>query len=233
MSKLWGWSVCLLLWAGCVATKPSLPRPEQVSPLPNGTGMVVGSVARAVELSGYHTYEIGFANKVTGQQHQIFMRHREGDPDFDFSELLLAGDLFGFVLPAGEYGLYKATFQNDSSTYIAVPGTVVQFTVAPGEILYLGEFYFGHGEDPTHVYREGKQFVIQDRWGRDSALFKARYPSVDWSEASLHPALAAGSTTGPSPSGTPPGMTGRSPNRTVDIDRLLNEPLKVAPARKQ
>src|SRR5687767_8706099 len=111
MSRLYLGLGCLYLLAGCAA-KPHMPGPGELAPLPVGTGVVIGSMARATTLSNYDGYEVRFVDvtrRGTLQYESIAMRHPPDDSTFDFREPDRDGDTFAFVLPAGEYVLYYAT----------------------------------------------------------------------------------------------------------------------------
>ncbi|MBN1209575.1 MAG: hypothetical protein JXB05_32295 [Myxococcaceae bacterium] len=200
MSRFWGVMSCLLLWMGCSPTKPYMARPEQLSELPEETGVVVGSIARVSSMSLYHTFVVRFSDKKFRQERIISMRHVPRGPEFDFSDFERSGDLFAFVLPAGEYAVTSARLENKAGGFETGSDVSIPFMVTSGRILYLGEISFSPVESSYVDSRSRvpllQRLVFRDEWGRDSVLLKARYPNVAWSEALLSPMLASGAREG-------------------------------------
>lgn len=224
----WIGLVGLLLCAGC-ATKPPMPDPEQLSSLPEATGVVVGSMTRAVSMKDYHSFLVRFMSRRTAkgvfQDKPIYMKHPEGDTTFDISQRDRQGDLFALVLSAGDYELYGATAFSDVSWYESGSDLRIRFSVPPGGILYLGEIHFTPG-----------MFHLSDNWNRDSRLFKARYSNVDWSQVHLHSEVVAGNDGwGNSGSALPqsrgPSKPKLDPLLDQDINRVLNEALEETPKK--
>ncbi len=191
MSRVWVGMVCLLLSAGCASRfgKPHMAPPTTVSALAPGKGVVVGSFSQVSTLKYEHDNFVAFSNKSRRVYRVISMHHREGDQSFDFVEGKEAGDLFAFVLPEGVYSLENANTSSDYSRYETGAHPEFEFTVSAGEILYLGEIYFGYDFAKVPTEKEGIPYQLQlrDKWARDRALFEARYPEVDWSKARLNP----------------------------------------------
>lgn len=191
---------CLLLWMGCSPTKPYMARPEQLSELPEATGVVVGSIAQVSSMSLYHTFVVTFSDKKFRKKRIISMRHVPRGPEFDFSDFERSGDLFAFVLPAGKYAVTSARFENEAGAHETGSDLSFPFTVTSGRILYLGEISFSPVKSSYINSRSRapllQRLVFRDEWGRDSVLLKARYPNVDWSEALLTPMMASGAREG-------------------------------------
>lgn len=184
MNRFWVWLGCLLLGAGCAGTiKPHMAPPAMLAALPPGKGVVVGSFVQAVTLRYEHNNYVSFSNQSRRTYRVISMQHRKGDRSFDIIDGDEAADLFAFVLPEGVYALDNASTSSDYARYETGPLPEVEFTVSAGEILYLGEIYFGFDFDKKEV---GYQLEFRNKWDRDIALFKARYPGVDWSKARIN-----------------------------------------------
>jgi hypothetical protein len=181
--------------AGCSAIypgMPELPRDGNAVDL-SGVAVVVGSVTQTdSNPSGRNSYtDVTF--QFTGRDSRVRFRVRNAqldlrhwsEPDADRGLENIHGRLFALMLPPGTYQLEKITlwFQATVEAAVAVP---LQFTVAAGEVVYIGNLevencfsvYVGPDGQRVRSTVLGGFPTVNDRGPRDLVLLRETYPAL-------------------------------------------------------
>jgi hypothetical protein len=181
----------IVIISGCAA-RPPLPEAINSNSLEAGNSLVVGSLSRRNGMRSFSSWSIYFrdingttSKKIGGKADPAALFNRY---DFDFSEKTYSGNLFAFLVPAGEYEIFNAEMGlNQGTTYKhwrSERDFSIKFQAQPGEITYIGEyaveplshksFFFGLPVTSSGVW------LIDDKSTRDIELLKAKYPNLDW-----------------------------------------------------
>jgi hypothetical protein len=195
--------------AGCASIPPLWQRNIGDTDLPasqGSLGIVVGSVSAPPIPYGYspapdtaHYYhevvKFYFRSRVRDGQEGV-LTSGSRYPIIDYVPACDAegltgecGRLFAVRLPAGTYEIYKASFGMYDHPAWERPAV---FSVAGGETIYLGNLYAEYCKGrPTYIRSRGAilgmDVSIRDRYERDSALIRQRFPALQVAEIRRQP----------------------------------------------
>ncbi|RZF82954.1 hypothetical protein EXT46_05745 [Pseudoalteromonas sp. CO325X] len=148
----------------------------------DGYGVIIGSLSRANAAAIYDIWSISLRSKDSNMEQDVNILGKASTTapfvayDFDYKEKKYSGNLFAYIVPAGEYEFYNyRLFQNRgalSRNWHPEDEFSIPIEVKSGAINYIGEY------SATKDYF----WEITSNKARDIPLFKARYPNLDWSE---------------------------------------------------
>lgn len=177
----------LAFLAACASTPNEITRNKPVSSFPPENGLIVGSFTSDEDIYARRFF---FRNiQGTGETNAISFT-----PGFFQAGLFSEGSAadrtshYAFSLPPGEYEFFnfKLAYHNGYAgrSWEAKQDFSIPFTVAAGEISYLGQIrcYQLTGKNIFGIsIPAGGVFEISDRFGNDVPSLKAKFPEFDWS----------------------------------------------------
>ena len=180
---------------GCTA-RPELPKVIKASSLDNNYSLVVGSLSRANGLQSFDSWsllfrtdgeKVEYSNSIKGKMDKNVPF---GKYDFDFKERKNSGNIFAYIVPAGDYEIY-GTEMTQSYAYTHTRWKEsdefsIKFHAEAGNITYIGEYaiqpvYNGENFIGVPLMASG-YWLVDDKFERDLILLKKKYPNLNWSE---------------------------------------------------
>lgn len=182
-------SLLLLLLSGCAVRNIAADHALGS----RGTGVVAGSITYA---GGYAKYTVALESMVTGEVHPI--EHGASttwNPVLAFKGAAphpgigVTGAPFAVALPEGRYRLaWWRVEQGSASAYKSVQPLGLEFDVARGETVYLGNFHFRiHGRV---LAWQTASLTLEDRFVRDEPVLVTEFPALQ--SASITPIIERG-----------------------------------------
>lgn len=176
-------ALSITLFSCKMTERPELPKTiDNGLTNKNGYGLIIGSLSRANADAIYDIWSISLRSKTAKPPQDINILGKASTIapfvayDFDYKEKEYSGNLFAYVVPAGEYEFYNyRLFQNRASFYrnwYPEKEFSMPIVVKGGAINYIGEY------SATKEYN----WEVTNHNARDIALFKVKYPNLDWSK---------------------------------------------------
>jgi hypothetical protein len=179
---------------GCTA-RPELPKVIKTDALNNKYSLIVGSLSRANGLYSFDSWSLLFRSVNGETKYSNVMKGKMdksqpfGKYDFDFKEKKDSGNIFAYLVPAGDYEIYGTEItQSNGFTHTRWKDNKFSLKIhaEPGKIIYIGEYAIQpvyNGRNMMGVPLVGSGFwLIDDKSDRDLALLKNKYPNLNWDE---------------------------------------------------
>jgi len=184
-----------VLLTGCTA-RPELPKTINKTALDNKYSLIVGSLSRANGLQSFDSWSLLFRRVNEDVKYSNFIKGKMdkkvpfGKYDFDFKEKKNSGNIFAYVVPAGDYEIY-GTEMTQSYAYTHTRWKEdeqfsIKFHAEAGKIIYIGEYaiqpvYNGKNFIGVPLMAAG-YWLVDDKSERDFILLQNKYPNLNWSE---------------------------------------------------
>lgn len=175
-------AMSLALFSCKMTERPNLPGTiDNGLAQKDGYGVIIGSLSRANAAAIYDIWSISLRSKDSNIEQDINIRGKASTTapfvayDFDYKEKQYSGNLFAYVVPAGEYEFYNYRLFQTRGAFSRNWHPENEFSmpikVKSGAINYIGEY----SATKEHYWE------VTNNQTRDIALFKAKYPNLDWS----------------------------------------------------
>lgn len=162
--------------SGCAT--PNI-QPGHVLDQNSGKGVAAGTITYQ---GGYAAYRLHIEEKSGGERYQV--QHGESQtmnlayafkgepPDSDLQQ---RGSAFAVELPAGAYIIRSWQISQGAGNVWSTKPTAIEFTVAAGQAVYLGNFHF------TEKARVGRlttaaEVTLTEKAARDVPVLKTKFP---------------------------------------------------------
>lgn len=164
----------VLLLNGCFASKAPLDSVSSQRSL-EGKTLVIGTLSRPIEYTGYKTMGFKLFNKKTGKEELISVtastdmnNYTKFENDYIYSDR--KGSIFAKVVPSGEYILanYSARYPYGYGGFISDYSRKI--TLNDKDIVYIGDMSVLPGN-----VGGARDCIISDKFERDFNLFKKQY----------------------------------------------------------
>lgn len=183
LTKIMIIGVSLTLFGCKMTDRPNLPTTiENKQALKEGYGLIIGSLSRANAAAIYDIWSIRLraTDPQINKDINILGKASTTAPfvayDFDYREKMYSGNLFAYIVPAGEYEFYDYRLYQTRGAFYRNWNPKNEFSmpisVKSGAINYIGEY------SATKNYN----WEVSSNETRDIAFFKAKYPNLDWSK---------------------------------------------------
>jgi hypothetical protein len=184
-----------ILLAGCTA-RPELPKKINTNALDNNYSLIVGSLSRANGLQSFDSWSLLFRSINADMIYKNFIKGKMdksvpfGKYDFDFKEKKSSGNIFAYIVPAGDYEIYGTqitqSYGYTHTNWQDSDNFSIRFHAEAGKITYIGEYaiqpvYNGKNLFGASLVSSG-YWLIADKSERDLALLQKKYPNLNWNE---------------------------------------------------
>ncbi|WP_299011607.1 hypothetical protein [uncultured Shewanella sp.] len=183
----------LTLLSGCTA-RPELPSSIATHSINSDYALIVGSLSRANGLLSFDSWSLSFRSLKTPIPYNNIIRGKVdknvpfGKYDFDFKEQKNSGNIFAYLVPAGEYEIYQTNMTNtygySFTSWQSKEPFSLKIHANAGQITYIGEYaiqpvYEGKNLFGVPLMALG-YWIVNDKSTRDIAMLAHRYPNLNW-----------------------------------------------------